>query len=193
MDNNINENTRYYTYAYLREDGTPYYMGKECVSKNGCDRIHSKTHPGINLPPPERRVKIHTNLSNEDACRKEIELIALWGRKDLNTGILYNRTDGGENPPRMTKNNPNHIEGNRRMWANMSPKQRAERGKKISMAKKGKGNNLPTCPVVIVELNLRFNSIKECAKYINGDSSAITRCLNNRGQKRHRGYTFKRL
>jgi hypothetical protein len=57
---------------------------------------------------------------------------------------------------------------------------------------KGKGNHLPTCKVVIIELNIEFNSIKECAQYINGDPSAIVRCLNGRRQHSHKGYTFSR-
>ena len=179
---------KYYTYAYLREDGTPYYIGKGCK-----ERINSKYHPGISLPPPERRVKLHINLTNDEACEKEIELISKWGRKDLETGILYNRTDGGDNPPIMTKNNINHINGVKNWWQNLSEEKKLERGKKISNSKKGKGNNLPTSSVIIIELNMRFDSIKECANYINGDSSAITKCLNCRGQKRHRGYTFRRV
>jgi hypothetical protein len=193
MCNKKVQNKRFYTYAYLREDGTPYYIGKGCRSKNGIDRIDSKYHPGISLPPPERRVKIHINLTNEEACQKEIELISKWGRKDLGTGILYNRTDGGDNPPILKKNNPNHKKGLKKWWNNATLEQRLERGDKISKSKKGKGNNLPTCPVVLIELNIKFNSIKECANYINGDSSAITKCLNGRGQNSHRGYTFKRI
>ena len=32
----------------------------------------------------------------DEACTKEIEFIKLYGRKDNNTGILVNLTDGGE-------------------------------------------------------------------------------------------------
>lgn len=39
---------------------------------------------------------VFDNLSWEDACLKEIELIALYGRKDLEKGNLVNFTDGGE-------------------------------------------------------------------------------------------------
>jgi hypothetical protein len=39
---------------------------------------------------------IEDNLSWEDACTKEKELIQFYGRDDLNEGTLVNMTDGGE-------------------------------------------------------------------------------------------------
>ena len=179
---------KYYIYAYLREDGTPYYIGKGCR-----DRMNAKNHPGIGLPPEERRIKLHTNLTNEEALGKERELIAKYGRKDLGTGILYNRTDGGDCPPILKKNNPNHRAGLQRYWDNVSDERRKERGRKISETKKGKGNNLPTRPVMIVETGEKFDSLSECAEHIDGDISAIVKCLHKRGQTRHRGYSFRRL
>ena len=179
---------KYYCYFYIREDGTPYYVGKGC---NG--RIDSKVHPGIGLPPKERRIKVAENLTEDQSIEMEKMYIKKYGRKDLRTGILYNKTDGGDNPPNMTKGNANHINSIKNYWSNISEEERIRRGNKISKTKKGKGNHLPTCPVLVIELNIKFNSIKECAECINGDTSAITRCLNNRGQKKHRGYTFKRI
>ena len=80
----------YYTYAYLREDGTPYYIGK-----GKGRRINSKLH-SVNLPPKERRIFLKTNLSEADAIKHEIYMISVLGRKDLGTGILRNTTSGGE-------------------------------------------------------------------------------------------------
>jgi hypothetical protein len=80
----------YYTYAYLREDGTPYYIGK---GKSG--RIDNTFH-NINLPPEERRIFLKKNLTDEQARNHEIYMIAVLGRKDLQTGILRNMTAGGE-------------------------------------------------------------------------------------------------
>ena len=37
------------------------------------------------------------DISYEDACKKEMEFIKLYGRKDLGLGTLVNMTDGGEN------------------------------------------------------------------------------------------------
>ena len=80
----------YYTYAYLREDGTPYYIGK-----GKTNRINNTLH-NINLPPEERRIYLKKNLTDEEARKHEIYMIAILGRKDLGTGILRNMTDGGE-------------------------------------------------------------------------------------------------
>lgn len=80
----------YYTYAYLREDGTPYYIGK---GKGG--RIDSVLHT-INLPPKDRRIYLKRNLTDEQARIHEMYMISVLGRKDLGTGILRNMTNGGE-------------------------------------------------------------------------------------------------
>jgi hypothetical protein len=79
----------YYVYAYLRTDGTPYYIGK------GQKMRYLKPHP-CGVPPVARITFIKEHMSNADACSLEIELIAKYGRKDLDTGILRNRTAGGE-------------------------------------------------------------------------------------------------
>jgi hypothetical protein len=81
----------YYTYAYLREDKTPYYIGK-----GKGDRINSKKR---SIKPPKdksRIIYLKQNLTEEEAFKHEIYMIDVFGRKDLGTGILYNRTYGGE-------------------------------------------------------------------------------------------------
>ncbi len=82
----------YYTYAYLREDGTPYYIGK-----GQGKRINQPSH-SVRRPPLDRRIFLKTNLTEEEAFRHEKYMIAVLGRKDLGTGILRNLTDGGEGP-----------------------------------------------------------------------------------------------
>lgn len=79
----------YYVYLYLREDKTPYYVGK-----GKGNRVYSKNRRL--QPPPKDRILILDNLTEEEAFRKEITLIKQYGRKDNGTGILANLTDGGE-------------------------------------------------------------------------------------------------
>ena len=82
----------FYTYAYLRENRTPYYIGK------GKDkRAYQREKTDIKPPKDKSRILIlKKNLTEDRAFRHEIYMISVFGRKDLGTGILHNRTDGGE-------------------------------------------------------------------------------------------------
>ena len=82
----------YYTYAYLREDKTPYYIGK-----GKGNRAYRRRKTDIKPPKDKSRILIlKQNLTEEEAFKHEIYMIAVFGRKDLGTGILYNKTDGGD-------------------------------------------------------------------------------------------------
>ena len=82
----------YYVYEYLREDGSPYYIGKGKGSRAWEEKYHT-------IKPPKDESRIHIikeNLSEEEAFSLEKELIKQYGRKDNGTGILRNMTDGGQ-------------------------------------------------------------------------------------------------
>lgn len=85
-------------YRHIRLDkNQPFYIGigktiKRAYSKNNRNKYW---HNIINKTSYKVEI-VFEDLTWKEACLKEIEIIALYGRKDLNTGILCNMTDGGE-------------------------------------------------------------------------------------------------
>ena len=120
----------YYTYAYLRKDKTPYYIGKG----KGV-RAFKKKKGGIQPPKDLTRILfLKKNLTEEEAFKHEIYMIDVFGRKDLGTGILHNKTTGGDGVSGLI-----HSEETREKLSklNKSKTHTEETKKKISEALKG--------------------------------------------------------
>jgi hypothetical protein len=83
--------SHFYTYLYLRYDGTPYYVGK-----GRRDRAYDHSGHRVKLPKDRRFIIIQEYESEPAALLAEKFLIAAYGHKDLGTGCLRNRTDGGD-------------------------------------------------------------------------------------------------
>jgi hypothetical protein len=79
----------FYTYLWLREDGTPYYVGKGTR-----DRAFQPHRKGRWKRPSKERIVIQEFLNEADALAAEDFLIAFYGRIDQGTGCLRNLTDG---------------------------------------------------------------------------------------------------
>ncbi len=132
----VNPN-RFYTYAYLREDRTPYYIGK-----GQGKRIYQSKGKPCGIPKNmSRMIYLKQNLTEDEAFRHEIYMIAVFGRKNLGTGILHNRTNGGEGASgkivsKKTKNKLSSI--------NIGKKVKEETKLKISQSSKGRVCNEET-------------------------------------------------
>jgi hypothetical protein len=80
---------KYYVYAYLRPNSySPYYIGK------GSGNRVNATHTNVIVPPPNRRVIIRDNLTQDQSLQLEGALVKFWGRMSVDGGVLLNKKHG---------------------------------------------------------------------------------------------------
>lgn len=161
---------------------------------------------------------LFTNLTKEEACNKEQELIKFYNSMDRNFG--YNSTLGGENFT-MNKETKEKIsqalKGNKNGLGKPCSE---EKKKKISEAQKGRefseehkkklseaaqkrhvpcseekkkklSKNYPNKkPVYCEELNQVFESVQECSKQLDIPATNISKICKGKG-KTAKGYHFK--
>jgi hypothetical protein len=123
---------KFYTYLWLRKDGTPYYVGKGSGKR-------AYTREKQHKPPNNRdRIKLQYWLDEDTAFAYEVYFIDFWGRKDIGTGILINRSDGGENPPSQKGRKRTEESNQRNREARIGKPLSKETRLKISEAGKGR-------------------------------------------------------
>ena len=122
---------QYYIYSYLREDHSPYYIGK-----GSGRRAYTKGPKEVKPPRDKSRVRIlKADLTEEEAFLLEKLYILMFGRMDLGTGILINKSDGGDGASGAIKS----AETREKLrQANLGKKKPKEVGEKISKALTGR-------------------------------------------------------
>jgi len=141
-------------YRHIRLDNNEvFYIGigeneKRAYNKRGRSiywkRVVSKSEYEIEF--------VFEDLTWEQACEKEKEFIALYGRQDLRTGTLVNLTNGGEGVPNMVRSKEWKLERSRAMKGNKIwlGKTHSQESKKL-MSKAKMGDNNPSKQKDVIE------------------------------------------
>lgn len=206
-----------YVYRHIRLDkNVPFYIGigGEDGFKRANDKIRRSNWWKNVVSVNEYRVEIMLDgLSYEDAKKKEIEFISLYGRVDLKTGTLINQTNGGDGTVgRIMKQsakdalilskigNKNGVgKRSKEFCDNLGLRQRgkivsAETRKKIGESSKNR--IVVSNSTIIAYLNGReigrYDKIKTVAKELHLQNQLICKVI--KGYRKHtRGFTFKRI
>lgn len=182
---------KYYTYAYLRPNYLPYYIGKGCGKR--CFIGNSKR----NAKKPQQKhliVKLRQNLTEAEAFAWEKHYIQLFGLASTG-GILHNFTEGGEGaaPSEATKLKISaSLKGRTHSPELIELRSSKLRGRKQSPARiKQRALSLQKTITLIdtIGASITLESIKDCAKQLNVSTSSI-HDLKKGKSKTCRGYTL---
>lgn len=177
---------RFYVYQFLRSHdspngpaGSPYYIGKGRGKRAwwGSDRTTPRpTDPScISI--------IQDNLCENDALQLEMLLIFLHGRVDNGTGILHNRTDGGEGTTGIVPSPETRAIWSRQRMGNkrLLGFKFSEESKKL-MSQKRLG--IPLSPETRVNISKGLTGLPKSEQHKNNMSKARTGVpINNKHNK----------
>jgi hypothetical protein len=174
-----------YVYRHIRLDkNEPFYIGigitenyQRAKSKKGRNKIWK----GITSRSKYEVEILFDDLSWDEACEKEKEFIALYGRIDNKNGILSNMTDGGDGTIGVNvwnkgkKLSQNHID-------NLSKSHKGIKLTKESIQKaiETKKNNFSNKGIIVLntQTGIYYCSVSEAAKSIGRKQPYLSKVLN---------------
>jgi hypothetical protein len=125
----------YYVYLYLRENRTPYYVGKGS-GKRINQRHKFSGGKFLPLPPLERRIIVKYFNDEEECFLFEEWLIEFYGRK-IDGGILNNQCKGGGGCTRGSNfDRVKYVEKNKEKIAARQKRYRENNKERLSEQKK---------------------------------------------------------
>lgn len=212
----IVDSGKYYLYRHIRLDkNQPFYIGIGTKNNYNCHskiygRAYSKTDRNnlwkkiVSKSKYEVEIILESNDYNF-IKQKEKEFINLYGRKDLNIGILSNLTDGGEGSSGKKYSEEERKRISKRMRGNslaLGFKHSDKTKKLVSQIAKERckdDNWLKSLgdrsSIAIISINnetgelLNHKSVVEASKILNVPKNLITKYLNGK-LKYPKGYRF---
>lgn len=209
-----------YVYRHIRLDkNVPFYIGigKSDIDFKRAYSIHSRNYHWNNIVKiTNYKVDIVLqNLTWDQACKKEIELISLY-KKNIHNGTLCNISDGGQGGSISFESNQKRIKSlighklsdeTKEKIRNKAKNRIVTHATKLKMSEKHKSintgnwlNNKGDKNPMAFKINqyskdLIFIKTWECAKYAiikyKLNSTAITDCIKGR-QKTAGGFIWKK-
>jgi hypothetical protein len=192
----VKDESRFYVYA-LRVDGeeNPFYIGKgqgnRAIHHFTPSSLKKNSHKNNKIKKARlqgKEVKIEyfeTGLTNEQACEKEREYIAKYGRWDTEEGgVLANRTDGGEGTLGIKP-----TEETRRKMSEAQKKrpQRPWKGKSLSEEHKRKIGEGVRGNVVSEETKSKISAANTGMKRSEETKEKMRQAAKNRGPRKKTG------
>lgn len=125
----------FYVYIWSYPDGRPFYVGKGRGTRyRECGNYHSRRVAAkIRHGGGEPIVAFLPMPDESSALVSEAGLIKAYGRRDLGTGLLCNRSDGGEGPTKPSYWSPERrAEWSQRMTSQaLDPVRRARNSERM--------------------------------------------------------------
>ena len=192
-----------YVYRHIRLDkNEPFYIGigNDLINKRANEKARRNNLWKKIVSKSDYNIEIlFDNITYEEAKIKEIEFIKLYGRIDLNNGILTNLTNGGDgstNPSKEARLKMSETHKGRKnsdslmeLLKNRTGSKNPAFGKRGIDCKNFKGF------IHVFKNNIylgRYEGIRDCAESFKVEATKVSAVLN--GRRNHTGgYTFKRI
>lgn len=172
-----------YVYRHIRVDkNEPFYIGigSDNRYRRANERARRNKHwKNIVAKTPFEVEVLFDNLSWEEACRKEIEFIELYGRKDIGTGTLVNLTGGGDGAyktiPSIETRNKLSQKAKGKVYKAITKSRISNTLKELYKDSK---NHPRSRKVICIKTNIIYDSIKDAAIKNNIEPKYLRRYLD---------------
>jgi hypothetical protein len=177
-----------YVYQHRRLDTNDVFyvgIGAEPLYRRAFSKHHRNLHWKSIVKKAGYVVDIiYKDISWQQACKYEVNLIAMYGRKDLDTGLLVNKTIGGEGVlgrvvSLETREKMKVIATGKLHSTDSKEKMRVYwTGRKQTTEQIAKRVNAKKKRVKDTKTGACFDSIKEAANFCNMNDRTLCRWLN---------------